>query len=450
MEYFEKISKMRHFTYFILVAAAINLAVICLTARPIQDDYVILSNLSTKGFINSIFDFWDTWGGNITPVITRTIFLVSFQTNQTIIGLSLFVFYVFLIVALAIWCFLDLNVQEKIAKETYFLVVAITVIGFEGILSPGNVGAFQFGTASAVHLLPICYGIIGIHISHSKSSGAYFMVILLGLASGNSNPSEGLAMLLVSIAYFVANNKKYFNLSEKKVYPSKLAVFISMQLIGLVAIFIAPGFGARAREIGVTSNLRHIGLNFFVSGIDFFGDFLAHPVWFLAFVLGVLSKNRTTTKLRKNFHIFLPLLLVIAVIISGAAFSYPAWHQSIGFYLFTSPTFYLFGASRSLIRVSGSTVRHKKTVLTLVFVIVAAQVIRADLTALNRAEQWDRNFITNVCRIESGSTDKLLGAEIVYSPLNVGITDVGTWIWMADAYRVWIKATNPKISDCAN
>jgi len=450
MNHVQTTVKMRLLKYSIFVLATINLIIMLLTARPIQDDYVILSNLSTKGFINSILNFWDTWGGNITPVITRTIFLVSFQNDQNTIGLSIFVFYVFLMVALAIWCFLKLNVQEKIAKETYFLIVAIAVIGFEGILSPGVVGAFQFGTASAVHLLPICYGIIAIQVSYLKSPAAYFMVILLGFASGNSNPSEGLAMLILSSAYFVANNKNYFHRNEKGVDTSKLAVLIPMQLIGLATIFVAPGFGVRAREIGVTSNLRHLGLNFFVSGIDFIGDFLSHPVWLLAFVLGVLSENRTTTKLRKNFHIFLPLLLVVVVIISGAAFSYPAWHQSIGFYLLASPAFYLFGASRSLIRVSGSTIRHKRAVLTLVFLIVSAQVMRADLTALNRAERWDRNFIANVCKVENGSTDKLLGAEIVYSPLNVGITDVGTWSWMADAYRVWINATKPKISDCAN
>ena len=53
---------------------------------------------------------------------------------------------------------------------------------------------------------------------------------------------------------------------------------------------------------------------------------------------------------------------------------------------------------------------------------------------------WDKNLIANRCLIGADNQAKLLGAEVRYPPIGLGIEDVNRWEWMSNNYKSWLAS----------
>jgi hypothetical protein len=58
----------------------------------------------------------------------------------------------------------------------------------------------------------------------------------------------------------------------------------------------------------------------------------------------------------------------------------------------------------------------------------------------DRSAAWDSNLQKNFCSAIQSSESPLLGAEIKYWPIGLGIEDVNRWEWMEEDYRSWLSS----------
>jgi hypothetical protein len=122
--------------------------------------------------------------------------------------------------------------------------------------------------------------------------------------------------------------------------------------------------------------------------------------------------------------------------------AYPAWHQSMGLYVFVIPTALTFGIFLSS-KFSSVSISHSfKFVMAINLVIAIALYARVIDTTINRKSTWDRVFAINVCLLRQDPSAKLEGAEIIYPPFNLGVEDVNSWEWIRNDYSKWVL--NPK------
>jgi hypothetical protein len=73
-----------------------------------------------------------------------------------------------------------------------------------------------------------------------------------------------------------------------------------------------------------------------------------------------------------------------------------------------------------------------------VFIVCLLLLVR-DLAMMGvRAEHWDRDFESNKVRITNNQFN-LVGYNVNYWPLGLGIDDVEKWAWIKSAYIEWVQ-----------
>ena len=140
------------------------------------------------------------------------------------------------------------------------------------------------------------------------------------------------------------------------------------------------------------------------------------------------------------------------MLILGSTFGYAAWHQSSGLILLLTPASFclpiLFNNTQKFLKHLRST--NNPFALTVVALTLAILLIRGLVVQENRSSQWDSSLMQNYCFTIESKEPPLLGAEIRYWPIGLGIEDVNRWDWMAQEYKSWlrtIKLEDPQICE---
>jgi hypothetical protein len=112
----------------------------------------------------------------------------------------------------------------------------------------------------------------------------------------------------------------------------------------------------------------------------------------------------------------------------------------MGIYLFYFPLSFRLGTWIGS-KITGSPRRPLLNRLSfiLVFSLPILLLSRDLIELVSRSKSWDSAYEVNYCKILSGENDNLIGASILYPPLNLGISDIDTRPWMKDLYVNWIQ-----------
>ena len=419
------------------------------STRPIQDDYFMLSSLS-NGDMRDLLSFaWSNFGGNIASLLIRAPGMFLILSGHIWLGAAVFTFTTLVIcysaiVLLTTWM---LNIKnESHGLYLHFLAI-LTLLGFEGFFSPGLVNAFQFSGASAVHLWPYCLFILAIAFLRIPRVGVVISLSMLFIAA-NSGLVEGIAILIILSLLLLEQSRigrcNYLLDSENYVLRWYL---LTPVILGNLFSFLAPGLWIRS---GV-DNDGHMGaqalFHNFVTSISAFGlDFLTHPALLLAFALGSkfgksISDLVEQYLVRRVYFLSGCTLLILSLNIAGSTVGYAAWHQSVGTFFFASPAFFGLGI---ITRNTKLNILARKTITTVLAIVVFLIVVRGNILAFTRGIQWDQAYKSNICNILSNDELDLIGAENIYPPFQLGVTDIESWSWMRDDYLEWIKASHFK------
>ena len=130
-------------------------------------------------------------------------------------------------------------------------------------------------------------------------------------------------------------------------------------------------------------------------------------------------------------------------LIVGTAFAYAAWHQSVGLLFLLTPTsiaiaYFLLPFAQVFERFS----LLLKVLLGTLALLISVLAIRVTVLEVSRGATWDKNLIANSCLLAENNQAKLLGAEIKYPPLGLGVEDVNRWKWMSANYSSWLANPN--------
>ena len=432
-----------------LLFSVIISVLVALQMRPIQDDYLSFGSIESVGILGYLKNIWAFHGGNMVQFAIHSIMSIPSTTQPFFLNLTAYFLLTQLMVAAAsrllfTWVFEDRHLKSDVAFWLPFLVV----FGFEGFFVPGFVGAYGFTLASLAHLWPILCLIFALRLLMSESSFK-FLVIPLGLVVGNSNLVEStfsclvITLVLFGVMRYPAKAKSLGFRKSVWIYVFCLVTYISS-----LAIAIAPGFKNRSSgTIGLPDNFYDFLLRFGKSFTIFSADVLTHPFVYLSIFGGFWIARKsslicdslllTKFKILSFFSICFWLLLIL-----GSSMAYPAWHQSMGLYIFVIPTALTFGIFLSS-KFSSVSISHSfKFVMAINLVIAIALYARVIDTTINRKSSWDRVFAINVCLLRQDPSAKLEGAEIIYQPFNLGVEDVNSWEWIRNDYSKWVL--NPK------
>ncbi len=151
---------------------------------------------------------------------------------------------------------------------------------------------------------------------------------------------------------------------------------------------------------------------------------------------GSVSRESLFNYLKLNSFV---LVICVLTVSAGGAFAYPSWYHTISFYVFVFPVFFTVGL---ILRVRhGLPIRTKFSVLKNLGIFLCAILLIRDLTMMGiRAEHWDRDFAINSLKISNNQVD-LVGYDINYWPLGLGVDDVEKWDWINSAYVDWVQNT---------
>lgn len=409
--------------------------------RPTQDDYNALSNLTTGGFWSLPRAYWNGAGGNLSePVLLNLGVLGNNGFWLWVSGLVVLGGTTWLIrfssVILFSWLFPTVELNDR-AKSWIRLG---SIVSFAGIFVPGMFLSFGFIGSATTHLWPVCFFIIGLWSLQRKETRIP-VTIIVGFLAGNFNLTEGLFGLVV-VLIFLSSSKMRKLIGNIK--TARLWIFLVSIFSGVILIVAAPGLQNRLKDSQNQSEDSSLIIKFAKAFIYDFGDFFTHPIWILGLVLGVYLAWMYPEILKSISPDFVKALVlaqlgIIALTIVGSTFAYPAWHQTTGFYVFSLPLAIGIGIllSEKLKFLTESIVI---SILVAASLIIALLVVRDATNAVQRGLQWDKNLITN-CQIIFGQNPEaqLVGAEVIYPPLGLGIEDVNTWPWMRDSYVTWIK-----------
>ena len=422
----------------------VHVSVFATRARPIQDDYSLLADISEKGFIGYLTLVWQSHGGNLTPMVLNAAAISSALNSFNFFSLAAFSLLTFLLVGTGAWIlttqirFGELGLPSAVSL---FLIFG-TLFGFEGVLSPGLIGAYYFSSASAVHLWPMIFAVLGIHFA-SKSSTNLFLVFLLGFFAGNSNIAESLAIVTATFLLLIFPkrfSREYSSLS--------LRLFMSGLLLGAITIIASPGFWIRATENTedrIPNSVSEFFIRFLKAVSVFAVDILTHPALYVFLVFGYLFQKTygtsTASALKWNILEVVFFTLLFSLIL-GATFAYPAWHQSLGLlFLLPCASFifgYRFGARAKFFKLNLSA-----KIASIFLILLMLVVMRADFLVWQSGGQWRESNTVNVCALKGNSAAILSNPEIHYPLFNLGVEDVQTWPWIRASYVRWISNVEP-------
>ncbi|CAN2170143.1 hypothetical protein MCEMRE203_00032 [Candidatus Nanopelagicaceae bacterium] len=431
------------YSYFLLVAFGLFLF---FNVRPVQDDYVSLRDMASIGLAESLVNMWQQWGGNVSVVGISNAFLGLHVDHFYFLGLALHSVITGLLLIstfriLHTRIIGDLKVHRVLGLTPW---VVFSTLALSSFFSPGYVGIFNFTSASTAHLWSVLLAIHGLNYCFRNGSSLIFLLPILGFVTSNLNITEGLFgfSLTISALLFLT----FSRIAKSRIVSTKLYLFAVGQFLGLLAIIAAPGFTNRTTVVGTPDSIPDLLARLVrVLPINI-GDLIQHPGWILGILLGAFIRPTLaideSTKLK---HWILPSaiasgLLFVAICFADS-FAYPSWYHTLSLYIFLFPLSFLVGACSDLKVFRFN--RHVKLVKAFLVVIVFSSIFlfSRDMFMLNaRSLAWDQAAIRNVCFISDGSTLGLIGPEIIYWPLNLGIEDVETWDWIRSAYIDWVDS----------
>jgi hypothetical protein len=418
-----------------------HLLVFAVSARPVQDDYSLLADISEKGYIGYLSLVWETHGGNLTPMILNAVAISSALNSFNFFSISAFSILTFFLVGLAAWIvasqirFNDIRLTPGVVV----LLVFGTLFGFEGFFSPGLVGAYHFSSASAVHLWPLIFASLGLYLA-SKSSSSLYLIFAVGVFSGNSNIAESLAVIL-AIILLLSFPRKFSN----ELSLRRLRIFLSGLLIGAITIVASPGFWTRATENtedGIPSSIPEFFIRLSKSVSVFTVDVVTHPALYIFFIFGYLFNMKFAPveymRLKWNYIEVLFLAMFFSLIL-GATFAYPAWHQSLGL-LFLLPCASFVSGFRLGNRTKFLKPYRLSKLASVFLISLVLMIARADLLVLQSGSRWQDSNSANICALtEEGASALLSNPEIHYPIFGLGVEDVQTWPWIRVTYIRWIS-----------
>ena len=415
--------------------------------RPIQDDYFILAALTEQSVASIIHSIWNYQGGNLLPYAVNSLLLASSLNSLEFIASRVFLLFTVALVIMVALVFLRLfGLNNRSFQLTY---IAISLLAFEGIFTPLQIAAYSWHQTSVTHLWPVALTILAWQYSGSnKVTG--FGIFLVGFAVGNSNSAEAL-WSIISTFFFL---RTFLSRIDKKTKSKRiqLNIFMIASSFGLALTVVAPGFWNRANNsVGMPDSFFNLFYRFGKSVGAFSFDLLTHPILWLVFILGITCRSKFDKMgLLKISQIakFLAKssFLLYFILIIGTTIGYPAWHQALGLYVIFVPTIFLSG-----VVFTEHLDKHKNQVLKfLLFLTLVVNVVfslRSTILVANRAHYWDIAYQSNICSIDQGIVDELIGAELIYPLFHKGIEDINRWHWMKEHYIEWISSQSSTIFD---
>jgi hypothetical protein len=424
--------------------------------RPVADDYTFLKIYSQEGFASSISYIWNNFGGNITPTIMRATYLSFSWDASNWYGFMAFSITTSLLVIVSYLVLITWLTNRGMRQITIndLVIALLASLAFEGLFTPGLSSAYLFGAAAGVHLWPVCIFILSLKLiescsdKQSKFSFPGFLLVstLLGFVVGNSGLAESSAIFLALLVISIwLQTKKLETLKPKFRFAIKTHL-LGIGL-GLLTTFIAPGFINRNNRLGkIDEGFLSLLESFRSSLVSFSGDLLTHPVWLLAFLI-VISKNfslKIDSSRAKTLLLFFALTFMMLVL--GSTFGYAAWHQSSGLIFLLAPIAFCIPmlGSRTLNVLKKKGLVYKNIAVVAMTSILLGLMFRGVVVQEDRSAAWDSNLQKNFCSAIESTESPLLGAEIKYWPIGLGIEDVNRWEWMAKDYASWLNQIKPR------
>ena len=423
--------------------------------RPVADDYTLLRIYSQEGFNASISYIWNNFGGNITPAVIRAVFVTPSLDASNWYGFFAFSIATSILVIASYLILISWLTDRRVDELTIsdVLIVLLASLAFEGLFTPGLSSAYLFGAAAGVHLWPICLFIIflkTIAIASERIPNYLFqtflvILILFGFIVGNSGLAESSAIFICLLAFNVWNMVKPKIQSRLRLHIA-LNTYLLGIAIGLATIFLAPGFSDRNSRLGkIDDGYMELLVSFRSSLASFSGEIITHPIWIFAFLATLLAKNPYKVNHFNSRWLLVFIASVFVLLILGGTFGYAAWHQSSGLIFLLTPAAFCFALIQ---KQKGKLSRFvslpiKYTSLFLVFIVLIGLLFRGLVVQEIRSSAWDSNYPINLCSSIKSNQLLLLGAEIKYWPIGLGVEDVNSWDWMAVDYRKWLASIRP-------
>ncbi len=424
--------------------------------RPVADDYTLLRIYSQEGFVSSISYIWNNFGGNITPAVIRAAYISLSVDASNWYGFIAFSITTSLLVVASYLVLITWLTNRGIRQITIndLLISLLASLAFEGLFTPGLSSAYLFGAAAGVHLWPMCIFILTLKLIDAladKQSGFRFLgfllvSIFLGFIVGNSGLAESSAIFLTLLIITIK-----FQTKRTGLFPTKYRIAINSYLLGvslgLTTILLAPGFISRNNRLGkIDEGLITLLESFRSSLVSFFGDIFTHPIWLFGVLVVVFQKYSFRINLVRAQILLMYFVFTFVMVVLGSTFGYAAWHQSSGLIFLLTPAAFCFSilSSRVRDRVKSISLVQKNITLAAITLILLGLMVRGILVQEDRSTAWDSNLLINYCSIIQSTESPLLGAEIKYWPIGLGIEDLNRWAWMEKDYRSWLSSLSEK------
>jgi len=413
----------RFFSILAVSANSMILIVYAFFARPVQDDYVTLEQLSQGNVLTPSSELVQHWGGNVVSVLIRSTLMFPSQFRNHFVGLSLFVFLTFALLMIAVYCFVKLVYGISLSLFNTLLAASILSLALEGIFSPTSLGIYAFSAASIVHFWPLCIFTIATYQIIQKS---LYLGGILFFIGANCNLTEGfLAVCILIVLKFMG-----------KIGVRQFLISISFSTLGLLAIILVPGFTERSDLFTAELSFVSIFLGVLKSIVIIAVDLLSHPGGYFTLLLGLFAsaKFKMKNNISASKFTWVVFTLYFLGTTLGASIAYLAWHQTLGLLLLWYGLTFQIGVSleRYVERMGWLVTRN------FLFALIAALIIlnlRPLILIAERAHLWDTNYTQMFCS-ELGQDFE--SAEIIYGPFNLGIEDVDKWEWMQKSFSHWV------------
>ena len=332
--------------------------------------------------------------------------------------------------------FQDVAQVDKSIKTSSWILFSFLCFG--SLHAPGFISVLNFTLASTAHLWPTLIFIHCIYLSKNKTKFHLLMALPLGFLVCNTNVTEAIFCLIITLSilfFYKSQLVKSLNIHRKT-----LCYLLIGQFSGLLTIVLSPGFAIRSSIVVEPVSVLQLAFNFFEALVFNLGDIFLHPGWVLAFLSGFISKSSFISRkallnyLRLNLYV---IFICVVTISAGDAFAYPSWYHTMSFYVFIFPIFFTFGilARHRLVGFRKSSIFFGQRF----FLALCLLLLTRDLIMLGiRADHWNQDYETNRLKIEKNNFD-LVGYNINYWPLGLGLDDVELWDWINSAYVDWAQ-----------